>query len=273
MDIAGKPALVVGGSGGLGRRLVERFAEAGADIAVGWSGGEGRAAEACEAVEKHGRRAVAVRLDLRDPASVEAGVAQAAEALGGLAILMNAAGAAGGALGGRSRRLRPRNLGPYQRHQLSRPFSYLPGRRAASARRAGRHCQFRLHHRARDLGCRPGFSAHEGGSLGPNPVPRGLTGTRGARELRGAGADGKHGDEQRGAGKLCFDVARGGEAKEDHFHRRRSRTGFDLLPGGDGHWPDAGDRRWPDLPLGPRSLSRSYRGPPWARRSRSLRPY
>ncbi len=96
MDIAGKPALVVGGSGGLGRRLVERLAEAGADVAVGWSGGEDRAAEACDAVEKRGRHAVAVRLDLRDPASVEAGVAQAAEALGGLAILMNAAGAAGG---------------------------------------------------------------------------------------------------------------------------------------------------------------------------------
>lgn len=96
MDIAGKPALIVGGSGGLGRRLVERLAEAGADVAVGWSGGEDRAIEACDAVLKHGRRTVAVQLDLRDPASVEAGVAQAAAALGGLAILMNAAGAAGG---------------------------------------------------------------------------------------------------------------------------------------------------------------------------------
>lgn len=35
MDISGKPALVVGGSGGLGRRLVERLAEAGADVAAG----------------------------------------------------------------------------------------------------------------------------------------------------------------------------------------------------------------------------------------------
>ncbi|MBF9032426.1 SDR family oxidoreductase [Rhodobacterales bacterium HKCCE3408] len=96
MDISGRPALVVGGSGGLGRRLAERLADAGAYLAVGWSGGEERAAEVCDAIEQRGGRAVAVQLDLRDPASVETGVAQAAEALGGLAILMNAAGAAGG---------------------------------------------------------------------------------------------------------------------------------------------------------------------------------
>jgi hypothetical protein len=151
MDIAGKPALVVGGSGGLGRRLIERLAEAGADVAVGWSGGDDRAAEACEAVEKCGRRAVAVRLDLRNPASVEAGVAQAAEALGGLAILMNAAGAAGGLQRAISPITTPRP-GTASVTSTSAALSSPPGPPRRICARAGRNRQFRLYHRARDLG-------------------------------------------------------------------------------------------------------------------------
>jgi gluconate 5-dehydrogenase len=90
-SLAGRKALVTGASRGIGRRLALGLAEAGADVAVA-----ARSAEALESaagdIRALGRRAAAVAMDVAAHGSIEAGVARAAEALGGLDILVNNAG-------------------------------------------------------------------------------------------------------------------------------------------------------------------------------------
>lgn len=83
-----KRALVVGGYGGIGRTISELLVNAGARVAVA-----GRSAEKAEqAAGEIGDGAAAVAIDVTDHDAVNAGVQRAAEALGGLDILVNAAG-------------------------------------------------------------------------------------------------------------------------------------------------------------------------------------
>ncbi len=90
-DLSGKRALIVGASRGIGAAISLAYAEAGADVAVA-----GRTAEALHArqqeIEAMGRQAVAVPLDLGNERSVNEGVAQAIESLGGLDIVVNSGG-------------------------------------------------------------------------------------------------------------------------------------------------------------------------------------
>ncbi|MFB2552799.1 SDR family NAD(P)-dependent oxidoreductase [Ensifer soli] len=90
-DLSGRRALVTGASRGLGRAIATALAGAGADVAV-----TARSAESLEetvaAVAATGRRAIALRQDVRDAAGATAVVAEAGEALGGLDILVNNAG-------------------------------------------------------------------------------------------------------------------------------------------------------------------------------------
>jgi 3-hydroxybutyrate dehydrogenase len=93
MELAGKVALVTGGGRGIGRAIAVALAEAGADVAVA-----ARSAveleETAELVRNRGRRALAVPLDVSDPAAVEAAVRQVTSALGPVLILVNNAGVA-----------------------------------------------------------------------------------------------------------------------------------------------------------------------------------
>jgi 3-oxoacyl-[acyl-carrier protein] reductase len=92
IDLTGRAALVTGGSRGIGRAVVVRLATQGADVAFSYRGNE-EAARACTAeIETLGRKALAVQADVRDPASAEALVGQALEALGKIDILVNNAG-------------------------------------------------------------------------------------------------------------------------------------------------------------------------------------
>jgi len=96
VDISNAVALVTGGSGGLGARISSLLAAEGVDIAVGFHRGEERAEAVRHEIEALGRRAIAVQLDQADPQSIERGVAQVSEQLGGLDILVNNAGMAMG---------------------------------------------------------------------------------------------------------------------------------------------------------------------------------
>lgn len=81
--------LVAGGSGGLGREIAKAFADQGLQVAVTWRSNE---AAAAQTVQDMGAKALSVRMDLLDEASVAAGISQAAEAFGGLSTVIYAAG-------------------------------------------------------------------------------------------------------------------------------------------------------------------------------------
>jgi NAD(P)-dependent dehydrogenase (short-subunit alcohol dehydrogenase family) len=92
-SLAGKRALITGGSTGLGRAMGLVLAEAGADVAISARRLENlKAAE--EEISQHGHKVVSIATDVSDSAAVDAMVTEATEALGGIDILINNAGRA-----------------------------------------------------------------------------------------------------------------------------------------------------------------------------------
>ncbi|WP_437050458.1 SDR family NAD(P)-dependent oxidoreductase [Streptomyces sp. enrichment culture] len=88
----GKKALVTGGGRGIGAATVLRLARDGADVALTYVRDEEAAEEVVRGVTALGRRAVALRADSADPGEAAGAVGRAAEALGGLDVLVNNAG-------------------------------------------------------------------------------------------------------------------------------------------------------------------------------------
>lgn len=92
--LAGRRALVTGGSRGIGRGIALAFARAGADVAVGYRREAAAAAAVVKEIEALGRRAVALSADVRDAEAVEALVRGTVERLGGLDVVVANAGVA-----------------------------------------------------------------------------------------------------------------------------------------------------------------------------------
>jgi NAD(P)-dependent dehydrogenase (short-subunit alcohol dehydrogenase family) len=92
--LAGRVALVTGGSRGVGKGICLGLAEDGADVAVNYRRDADAAAEVVAQVEQLGRRAIAVGASVDDAEADEAMVARVVDELGGLSILVNNAGQA-----------------------------------------------------------------------------------------------------------------------------------------------------------------------------------
>ncbi|MCE9649224.1 MAG: glucose 1-dehydrogenase [Parvibaculum sp.] len=90
-DLTGKVALVTGATSGLGRRFALILAKSGASVAI-----TGRRVDRLETLKAEitslGGKALAVALDVTDPASIKACVEAAEQGLGPINILVNNAG-------------------------------------------------------------------------------------------------------------------------------------------------------------------------------------
>jgi 3-oxoacyl-[acyl-carrier protein] reductase len=92
--LAGKVALVTGGSRGIGAATARALAEEGADVAVSYGSSADKARALVRELEKKGVRAAAFQADQADTAQVEGLVREVAGHFGRLDILVNNAGVA-----------------------------------------------------------------------------------------------------------------------------------------------------------------------------------
>lgn len=90
--LAGKVALVTGGSRGLGAAIARRLAADGAAVVITYSASPNKAQEVVREIEAVGGRALAIQADAAKPAAARAAVTQTVAAFGGIDILVNNAG-------------------------------------------------------------------------------------------------------------------------------------------------------------------------------------
>lgn len=91
MSLQGKTAIVTGAAQGIGRAIAECLAQAGADIAVA-DLDPGRSLETVASVEKLGRKALNIKVNVADANETKAMVEQVLKAWGKVDILVNNAG-------------------------------------------------------------------------------------------------------------------------------------------------------------------------------------
>ncbi|MGW2463764.1 SDR family oxidoreductase [Streptomyces sp. NPDC001761] len=85
-------ALVTGGTGGIGRAVVDRLAQDGVAVAVHYAGNKARADEAVEAVRARGGKAIAVGGDVADEVAMAAAFEAVEAEFGGIDVVVNSAG-------------------------------------------------------------------------------------------------------------------------------------------------------------------------------------
>jgi len=88
IDLTGKRAVICGGSRGIGRAIAQACAEAGADVSICARGAETLAKTRGE-IAAFGHKAHAAACDLAQADQIARYIAEAAEALGGIDILVN----------------------------------------------------------------------------------------------------------------------------------------------------------------------------------------
>ena len=93
LPLEGRRAIVTGGARRIGRGLAVALASAGADVVITTRLLTAEAEQTVAELERMGVRAAAVVCDVTNAASVQLGVAEAAEFLGGIDLLVNNAGA------------------------------------------------------------------------------------------------------------------------------------------------------------------------------------
>ena len=91
LSLAGKTAVVIGGTSGIGRTLSLGLAEAGADV-VASSRRQEMVEETAVEIERHGRQTLRLASDLRNRGSLEKLLAAVLERFGKVDILINCAG-------------------------------------------------------------------------------------------------------------------------------------------------------------------------------------
>ncbi|MFI6735073.1 SDR family NAD(P)-dependent oxidoreductase [Nonomuraea sp. NPDC050451] len=91
-DLAGKVALVTGGSRGIGAAIAKELADAGAAVALTYVQGVDQAREVAKRIEADGGRAAVIQADLARPESAAEAVEQTVRELGRIDILVNNAG-------------------------------------------------------------------------------------------------------------------------------------------------------------------------------------
>lgn len=90
-DLTGRTAIVLGGTSGIGRALVDGLVEAGADV-VASSRQQDQVDATAEAIESQGKRTLRVTSDVTDRPSLQTLCDAAVEAYGKIDILINCAG-------------------------------------------------------------------------------------------------------------------------------------------------------------------------------------
>jgi NAD(P)-dependent dehydrogenase (short-subunit alcohol dehydrogenase family) len=86
MRLSGRTALITGGATGLGRAFAERLLADGARVVIGDLRG---AEQAAQSLAADPARCIGLPMDVADEASVQQAVASAAQAMGGIDILVN----------------------------------------------------------------------------------------------------------------------------------------------------------------------------------------
>lgn len=92
-DLTGKRVLVTGASSGIGRAIAVAAARSGADIVFTYFANEAGAGEVASDIRETGRRAAMVRADISDAGDLARLVDTARDALGGVDVWINNAGA------------------------------------------------------------------------------------------------------------------------------------------------------------------------------------
>jgi 3-oxoacyl-[acyl-carrier protein] reductase len=93
-SLAGKVALVTGGSRGIGAAIAKRLAADGAAVAITYAKDANSASTVVKAIEDAGGKAIAIQADAVDTTAVRDAVEKAVAALGKLDVLVNNAGTA-----------------------------------------------------------------------------------------------------------------------------------------------------------------------------------
>ena len=94
MRLKGKRALITGSSQGIGAEIAKLFAKEGAAVVINHRSGRTHTDPVLGSIRRGGGSAIAVHADVSDPGSVDSLYREVKERLGGLDVLVNAAGLA-----------------------------------------------------------------------------------------------------------------------------------------------------------------------------------